>query len=56
MKGRGVSLLDMTDRFCRDGLCHARIGGVIVYSDSSHLKNTYTLMRAPYIQLALTKG
>jgi hypothetical protein len=46
----------MTDRFCRDGLCHARIGGIIVYSDSSHLKNTGALTLAPYVQLALTKS
>ena len=56
MKGRGVSLLDLTDQFCRAGVCHARIGRVIVYSDSSHLTNTYALTLAPSIQRALTKS
>jgi SGNH domain (fused to AT3 domains) len=55
MKGEGVTLLDMTDRFCIDGVCHARIGGVIVYSDSSHLTNTYARTLAPYIELDLLK-
>ncbi len=49
-----VKLLDLTDKFCRDGTCHARIGGVIVYSDSSHLTATYARTLAPSIEAALT--
>jgi hypothetical protein len=53
--GQGVTLLNMTDRFCVKGVCHARIGGVIVYSDSAHLTNTYARTLAPYIERALIK-
>jgi hypothetical protein len=48
-----VKLLDITDRFCRDGTCHARIGGVVVYSDLAHLTATYARTLAPYIEVAL---
>ncbi len=48
-----VSLLDLSDHFCSDGVCHAVVGGVVVYSDSSHLTNTYAGTLAPYIALAL---
>lgn len=48
-----VRLLDLTDKFCVDGTCHAVIGGSIVYSDASHLTNTYAATLAPYIELAL---
>jgi peptidoglycan/LPS O-acetylase OafA/YrhL len=44
-----VRLLDLTDKYCRDGVCHARIGGAIVYSDSGHLTNTFARTLAPYI-------
>lgn len=56
MNGQGVTLLNMVDQFCRNGVCHARIGGVIVYSDWSHLTSTYARTLAPYIELALMKN
>lgn len=48
-----IRLLSLTDHFCQDETCHARIGGVIVYSDSAHLTNTYARTLAPYIERAL---
>ena len=50
---KSVKLLDLTDKFCTDGLCHARIGGVVVYADAAHLTNTYARTLAPYIEVAL---
>lgn len=50
---KSVTLLNLADHFCVAGVCHARIGGVIVYSDASHLTNTYARTLAPYIELAL---
>jgi hypothetical protein len=50
---RSVSVLDLTDKYCRDGVCHARVGGAIVYSDAGHLTNTFARTLAPYIGEAL---
>jgi peptidoglycan/LPS O-acetylase OafA/YrhL len=54
--GEDVRVLDLTDKYCRDGVCHARIGGAIVYSDSSHLTNTFARSLAPYVAKALSAG
>ncbi|GAA2000638.1 acyltransferase family protein [Brevibacterium samyangense] len=37
----GVTLLDMTDRFCTTDLCPAVIGNVLVYRDENHVGKTY---------------
>ncbi|WP_167762229.1 acyltransferase family protein [Blastococcus sp. CT_GayMR20] len=50
-----VRLLDLTEKYCRDGVCHARIGGAIVYSDAGHLTNTFARSLAPYIGAALDR-
>lgn len=51
--GDDVELLDLTDKFCVAGTCHALIGGVVVYFDSSHITSTYSRALAPYIEYAL---
>lgn len=51
-----VRLLDLTGQFCLDGTCHPRIGGVIVYSDASHVTDTYARTVGPYIEAALLAG
>ena len=50
----GVHLLDLSDKFCRDDVCPAEIGGVVVYSDASHLTNTFARSLAPYFEVALS--
>ena len=37
-----VRLLDLTDRYCRDNLCPAVIGGVFVYRNADHISATYS--------------
>ncbi|RBY91751.1 acyltransferase [Blastococcus sp. TBT05-19] len=37
-----VSVLDLTDAFCDAQTCHTLIGGVIVYSDGSHVTSTFS--------------
>jgi len=48
-------VVDLTDKFCRDGVCHVIIGGAIVYSDAGHLTTTYATSLAPYLELALLR-
>ena len=50
-----VRVVDLTDKFCRDGVCHVIIGGAIVYSDAGHLTTTYATSLAPYLELALLR-
>lgn len=45
----GASLLDMTDQFCRDGICPAVIGDVFVYRDNAHISATYARTIAPVL-------
>lgn len=51
-----VSLLDLNDWFCVDGTCHTVIGGVIAYSDSGHISDTYARTLSPQLELALLDG
>lgn len=37
----GVSIVDLTDRFCSDKSCPAVIGNVLVYRDANHVGDTY---------------
>ena len=51
--GNNVTLLDLTDKYCRDATCHVRIGSVVVYADTGHITNTWSRTLAPYIEAAL---
>lgn len=48
----GVKVLDLTSYFCRDGLCPAVIGNVLVYRDN-HMTNTFAKTLAEPLQAAL---
>lgn len=39
--------LETKDLFCREGMCHAVIGGVVTYYDGSHVSETYARELAP---------
>ncbi|MBC7723894.1 MAG: acyltransferase [Burkholderiaceae bacterium] len=44
-----VPVVDMTDRFCRDGKCPPIIGHALVYSDGHHMTAVYSQTLAPYL-------
>jgi peptidoglycan/LPS O-acetylase OafA/YrhL len=44
-----AELIDLTNMYCRDGLCPMVIGNVTVYRDRHHLTNTYVTTAAPVI-------
>ena len=46
---RLVTYLRLTPYLCDPSLCHALIGGVVVYSDSHHLTTTFSLSLSPYL-------
>jgi len=50
-----VRLVDLTDKYCLDDVCYARVGGAIVYSDAGHLTNSYARSLAPFIAVALDR-
>jgi hypothetical protein len=43
-----VASVPLTSLFCDSSLCHGVIGGVVVYSDSHHLTDTYSRSIAEY--------
>lgn len=45
----GVSVVDLTDYFCDQSLCHAVIGGLVVYADGGHLSRTFATSLSPYM-------
>ncbi|MDR1824360.1 MAG: acyltransferase [Bifidobacteriaceae bacterium] len=47
--GGNVTVIDLTDFYCRDGYCPAVIGHVIVYKDNHHINLTYWASLAPYL-------
>ncbi len=51
-----VRVIDLTDSFCDESICHVRIGDVIVYRDSSHLSMEYSRLLAPYVLEQLARG
>jgi hypothetical protein len=51
-----VSTLDLTDRFCRDGVCHAVLGGLIAYFDHGHLTTTFARTLVPDVGPALERA
>ncbi len=49
-----VQAVDLTDHLCEQQRCPAVVGGVVVYSDGSHLTTTYARTLAPYLDTRLT--
>ena len=47
--GDEVTTLDLTDRFCDTSRCPAVIGGVLVYSERSHMTATYATSLSPFL-------
>ena len=47
-----VTTVDLEDHICREDVCPAVIGGVIVYADYNHLSATYSATLAPYLEPA----
>jgi peptidoglycan/LPS O-acetylase OafA/YrhL len=50
----GISSVDMNDHICGPARCDPAVGGVVVYSDHSHLTTTYVRTVTPYLEAALT--
>jgi hypothetical protein len=48
----GVETADLSRHFCRDGVCPAVIGNVLVYRDN-HMTNTFAKSLAPDLAVAL---
>ncbi|MFK4790859.1 acyltransferase family protein [Microbacterium sp. ZW T5_56] len=47
----GAEVVDLRDILCSaDGLCHAVIGGTIVYFDDSHLATTFAMTLSPWLR------
>ncbi|EHK81290.1 acyltransferase family protein [Rhodococcus pyridinivorans] len=42
-----VSLLDLSDKFCRQDLCRAMEGNILIYRDENHLTTTYVRTLTP---------
>lgn len=54
--GGRIETLELTDFFCRNGVCPAVIGGVVVYFDSSHVTATYAKSMAPALERPLVRA
>jgi len=50
-----ISRVSVNRYICRDGVCPAAVGGVIVYRDENHLTVTYAMSLVPYLEPAMTK-
>ncbi|HEV2796857.1 MAG TPA: acyltransferase family protein [Nocardioides sp.] len=51
-----VTTVDLVDHICRDRVCPAVVGGVIVYADFNHLSKTYSATLAPYLEPAVLEA
>lgn len=52
-KVAGVSVVDLSEYFCDDKLCHAVVGNVVVYFDIDHLNGEFSRSLAPMLAKAL---
>lgn len=43
----GAHMIDLTDQLCKDGLCNAVVGNVLVYLDQNHLTWDFAKTMAP---------
>jgi len=48
-----ATYLDTSNWFCTESFCPAVIGGIVVYSDDSHLTDSYVRYRAPQMAIAI---
>ncbi|MDQ1512308.1 MAG: hypothetical protein QOC59_150 [Microbacteriaceae bacterium] len=53
---RLVRYLPLTPLFCDAQLCHSVVGGVVVYSDSHHVTDTYSRTMGPYLGSAVDEA
>jgi peptidoglycan/LPS O-acetylase OafA/YrhL len=51
-----VPLIDLTDHFCDDSMCHTVIGDVIAYFDDNHMSATFALTLVPYLEPLLQEA
>ena len=49
----GVSVIDLTDRYCDKSVCFASVGGVLTHRDGDHVTDEYALTLAPSIAAQL---
>ncbi|MET1033900.1 MAG: acyltransferase family protein [Arthrobacter sp.] len=56
MDDEDFTFVETTDFFCRDGRCHAQIGGIVTYYDKSHVSHTYAANLSPVIEDSLRKA
>lgn len=54
----GAHMIDLTDQYCREDICHTVIGNVLVYMDGHHLTSDFARTMAPALgkRLAETTG
>jgi hypothetical protein len=45
----GVTLIDLTEFYCPNGICPIAIGNVLLYRDTNHLTRTYWKTLWPYV-------
>ncbi|GAA2242715.1 acyltransferase family protein [Rarobacter faecitabidus] len=48
-----ATVADFTDAFCTDTICKAVVGNVLVYTDDSHLTDTFAVSLTPRIERAM---
>ncbi|MEY8567579.1 acyltransferase family protein [Corynebacteriaceae bacterium 7-707] len=46
-RGLDITHIDLTAAYCRDGVCPAVVGNVLVYRDGNHFTPTWVTMMAP---------
>ncbi|WP_246117263.1 acyltransferase family protein [Cellulomonas composti] len=49
-----VSVLDVTDVLCWDGVCHDVVGGAITYFDHGHMTSTFAQTLRPEVEAAVS--
>ncbi len=51
----GVHTVDLSDRFCAEGVCSGVIGGLPVYFDANHMARSYAQTAAPALGARLSE-
>jgi hypothetical protein len=56
MSDKRIQTVNVNDYICGQEQCHGVVGGVVVYSDFSHLTTTYVKTLRPYLERSLMKA
>jgi peptidoglycan/LPS O-acetylase OafA/YrhL len=52
----GLTLVDFSNRYCDPKMCHATIGGLVMYANGGHISGPFSVSLAPFLEGPILKA